>query len=59
MVGKEHALACFIRLVLSFDRHTKQFIALQFQVQHKALCNKHKSSTYLEEANVRYVVIQC
>jgi hypothetical protein len=55
MVDKERI--CLFHWTQSLDRHTKQFITLDLQEQHKVLCFEYKTSKYLDEVNFRYVGI--
>ncbi len=50
MIDKEWT--CFFHCTQSFDKHTKQFIALKFHDQHKTLCYDYKKAMSLEEVDL-------
>ncbi len=55
MIDKEQT--CLFHCIQSFNKHTKQFIALEFQDRHKALCYEYNNARSLEEVDLRYVAI--
>jgi hypothetical protein len=55
MIDKEQT--CLFHCIQSFNKHTKQLIALEFQDWHKALCYEYNNARSLEEVDLRYVAI--
>ncbi len=49
---------CLFHWTQSFNKHTKQLIALELQGWHKALCLDYKNVRSLEEVDFHYVTIQ-